>query len=259
MKQLLLITALFLTQLSFGQAPATSNFCKSCKYSGQFGSFSFCYLYDTQAEMNNSNCPVILGFTLTSESNNLLGCSPTDCNFTISLLPVELLDFVGLRKNNSVELKWITSSELNNKGFEIQRSTDGLNWKAIDFIQGNGDSKKATYYHYSDKTVVNEKNYYRLKQVDETETYTFSEIIEISSDKDSEMVVYPNPVADYVGIRNVIGDVTIFDTNGRVVRKQTIKEEGINMIQLEQLQSGIYIIQATSKDGHIATKKVIKQ
>lgn len=118
-----------------------------------------------------------------------------------STIPVELVSFSAEVVNNSVQLNWRTASEINNKGFEIQRSQmsnvkSQNGWERIGFVNGNGTSTKVQTYTFTDNNPVNGKLYYRLKQIDFDGMFEYSNIIEIDFAPILNFVLhqnYPNP------------------------------------------------------------------
>jgi len=77
---------------------------------------------------------------------------------TTGIIPVELLSFSASVAANVVTLSWSTATELNNHGFEIERSSDKTNlpdgkagWRTIGFREGNGTTSDPQQYSYSDK------------------------------------------------------------------------------------------------------------
>jgi hypothetical protein len=113
-----------------------------------------------------------LGFQLSFGGTSTLSCS---------MLPIELVSFDGINIGYVNQLHWITATETNNSGFDIERSIDGLNWSKIDFMVSIGNSTNMRYYIYDDKTFKNVINYYRLKQIDFNGDYTYSNIISIDN------------------------------------------------------------------------------
>lgn len=87
-------------------------------------------------------------------------------------LPIELIFFKGGEENFLI---WETASEKNNKGFEIQKSVDGINWVVDGFVSGGGTTWINTSYSYLTSDLIS--LYYRLKQIDFDEKYTYSKII----------------------------------------------------------------------------------
>ncbi|NUN08890.1 MAG: hypothetical protein HUU54_06920, partial [Ignavibacteriaceae bacterium] len=94
-------------------------------------------------------------------------------------LPVELISFSIKVVNNNIALNWQTATEINNFGFEVERSTDKSNWSKIGFVQGAGNSNSPKNYSYTDNTAVSGKYFYRLKQVDTDGTFDYSPVVEV--------------------------------------------------------------------------------
>lgn len=111
-------------------------------------------------------------------------------------LPVELVSFSGMRTEEGVKLLWKTATEINNYGFEIERSTNGSDWTKTGFVEGHNNSNSPRYYEYIDKTKEAGKLYYRLKQIDNDGTTEYSNTIEIRENIPSGFNLdqnYPNP------------------------------------------------------------------
>lgn len=113
----------------------------------------------------------------------------------LSVLPVRLISFEGrLNAAGLAELNWKTAEETNNVGFEIQKSLDGKNWELLGWIDGAVNSKTEKSYHYIDQEFTT-TSYYRLRQVDADDSYTYSKIVCVIPEKESldRFYVYPNP------------------------------------------------------------------
>jgi hypothetical protein len=189
-------------------------------------------------------------------------------------LPVKLTYFNAKKVNENVELNWGTSNEINNKGFEVQRSIDGKLFKTIAFVKGAGNSNKNVIYKNSDNNAFaitkSQKLYYRLNQIDFDGKYTLSNIKEVTSnDVQSELVkVYPNPFTKELEIEtfstdnNSICNIQVIDISGRVLMTQIIENiVGTNNTKINNVSSlsaGIYFIKI-SNNGIVNTVKVIKQ
>ena len=113
------------------------------------------------------------------------------------ITPVELISFSANRIENSALLSWQTTSELNNNGFEVERSLNKINWATIGFVKGAGTTSEPQQYNFTDNmsdfssTVI----YYRLKQLDFNGSYKYSDIVqvEITPTKFELSQNYPNP------------------------------------------------------------------
>ena len=116
-------------------------------------------------------------------------------------IPVELISFSANQKDNSVQLRWITSTERNNAGFELERQLPGdysavNSWEKIDFIVGNGTTSESNNYSYIDIFVANGLYNYRLKQIDYDGTIKYSNIIQVEVKLPNNFSLeqnYPNP------------------------------------------------------------------
>lgn len=119
-----------------------------------------------------------------------------------SVLPIELAYFRAKSKGASVHLNWSTAVEINNAFFEIEYSTNGKNFKSIAYIEGAGTSTRALFYDFQHKAPVDGINYYRLKQTDFDEAFSYSDIVsvKISTELASRVKVFPNPVIDRFSI-----------------------------------------------------------
>ena len=116
---------------------------------------------------------------------------------TTGTVPVELVSFSASVAVNIVTLSWSTATELNNHGFEIERSVDKANWVTIGFREGDGTTSEPQQYSYKDN--LSEFGaatlYYRLKQFDFVGNYEYSNVIEIylAPSEFSLEQNYPNP------------------------------------------------------------------
>ncbi|MEO0776093.1 MAG: T9SS type A sorting domain-containing protein, partial [Bacteroidota bacterium] len=174
-------------------------------------------------------------------------------------LPVELLSFEGYKKDDAVQLIWETSSESNNRGFEIQKSSDGKSWRSIGFTKSSRATNK---YEFVDQSIQPGAHYYRLKQVDFNGQFEYSKIISLSFYSQNEaFLVYPNPVASTVQIETSISqyDIAILDANGKVV--QTHQNFSFSTsLDLSTLATGIYSIELTHyPSGQILKETIVKQ
>jgi hypothetical protein len=115
------------------------------------------------------------------------------------VVPVELTSFTALISNNSVSLKWITATELNNRGFYVERSNlkNSNEWKSINFINGSSSTTETKHYSYTDNSPLQGISYYRLKQVDYDGSFTYSSIVEVNNNAVVDNFIlaqnYPNP------------------------------------------------------------------
>ena len=196
---------------------------------------------------SNSNDGTLIDFALSGSTSNWVSSS--------ALLPVELIEFTGKVKKTGVELSWVTTNEINNQGFNIQKSRNGFDWKKIKFIKGATRSEETNAYNFFDTNPYHGANYYRLKQIDFDGNYEFSKIIGVNLTEENEINVYPNPSENEIEIAGVEkGQVSISDKMGKVVLHSTYFGDKID---ISKLSIGIYFIHINSGD-RITTKRLIK-
>ena len=178
-----------------------------------------------------------------------LNVTSVDCG----TLPVSLINFSATPGTSSVTLRWSTSSEINNLGFEVQRSIDGSGgWTTLSFVTGAGTSNSIQKYSYVDENLIARRYYYRLKQVDIDQRYEYSPIVSAVLDGNTDFVLdqnYPNPFRTETVIRFTLPtrgkvNLSLFDMNGRLVRVlvNESKESGTHAVTLNSgtLTRGLY-------------------
>ncbi len=171
-----------------------------------------------------------------------------------TVLPVEMLYFNTKAKGKEVVLEWATASELNNEGFEVQRSTDGYKFSKIGWVKGNGTSLEQHTYAFTDNAAKpNTDYYYRLKQMDTDGTYEYSDIRTISIVDKTQFSIsepFPNPTDNGTSFQlNMPQDgevvLSVFDLKGSVLKTQTNAfAQGTSIVHLSttDLPSGQYYV-----------------
>lgn len=206
------------------------------------------------------------GGIFTKLAQNITTFSPFAL-FTPSVLPVSLQSFSGKSRNKSAYLQWTTASEQNNKGFDVEKTTDGIHFKSISFVKGAGNSATSRSYAFVDSD-FNQTTYYRLKQTDFDGQFSYSNTITLTSDnaKNNVAKAFPNPLSsnDPLSILPSLdwsGDVSIqlTDVTGRTVYQQIRNLDGnILTIETNNLSNGLYFLQL--KNGlEVQTIKVVKK
>ena len=140
-------------------------------------------------------------------------------------LPVELASFSASVVKNSVELSWKTSTEVNNYGFDVERSSSNQGWQKIGFVPGSGNSNSPKEYSYTDNPSGGTTFSYRLKQIDVDGSFKYYDAVTVNLTTPSEPQLLqnsPNPFNPSTTIKFYIpntSDVTIriYDMLGREV------------------------------------------
>ena len=166
-----------------------------------------------------------------------------------STLPVSLKTFTAARlhQSSTVNLKWTTSTEINNAGFDVQRNLGNNNWQTVVFVPSqalNGNSSADITYTYNDENSSNSVSQYRLRQVDIDNRPEFSEIRSVRGlDQKGGIIIYPNPSNDgKVNVvfedKNSVRNLFLMDMSGRMVKQ--MKNISTGSIQIDNLTPGMY-------------------
>ena len=187
------------------------------------------------------------------------------------LVPVELLAFTASVNNSEVQLLWSTTSELNNQGFEIERSLNTqANFIKIGFVKGNGTSTEVNNYSYIDRPELTgvQKIYYRLKQIDNNGTSSYSNVVTIDINIPNGFVLnqnYPNPFNPSTKISYSLASdafvlLKVYDFIGKEVStlvSETRPAGNHNLtFDASDLPSGTYFYTLSTGD-YVSTKKMM--
>ncbi len=141
-------------------------------------------------------------------------------------LPVELVSFAALTSDEGVKLQWSTASEINNFGFDIEKSSDGNSFTKIGFVPGNGNSNSPKNYEFTDRN-ANGFLRYRLKQIDNDGAFTYSDVVSAEVVNVTDYAIYqnyPNPFNAQTVIAFKVPQeskvrVTILDPLGQIIEQ----------------------------------------
>lgn len=190
--------------------------------------------------------------------------SSTQVSFLSSVpTPVTLASFNVNRAKNGIVLDWVINKEINNKGFEIQKSDDAENWNTIGFVKSqseNGNNIGRLYYSYTDEQPFTGKNYYRLKQVDMDGRSDYSPVRQLSYGEKGQISLFPNPVKENLYIDGLEKNdvVKIYDPSGRIVFEYSAMLYAAE-ISVNHLPKGVYYLEISS-DGKAKLKsKIVKE
>jgi hypothetical protein len=175
-----------------------------------------------------------------------------------TILPVELISFTGNIQHESIILNWKTATELNNKGFYIQRSKDSKNWENISFVYGYNTTHEVKNYTYTDELPLIGINYYRLQQVDFDGQFEYSDIVNIEYRiSNDEVSIFPNPIRNELNIVNGEGMATIYNLLGQPM-KQFAVNSGQFSINTTDLPKGQYLLSIQKENGNVVTRRFTK-
>ncbi|MBE0552007.1 MAG: S8 family peptidase [Ignavibacterium sp.] len=206
----------------------------------------------------------VLRSTATQSNNpdNLYGWGIINALSAMNLvtIPVELTLFSGNYENGVVNLKWITATETNNFGFEVERRNDYSPYESIGFVNGNGTSTNRVTYNFVDENLSANRYYYRLKQIDLDGSSDYSNEIEVEIEGLTDFQLYqnyPNPFNPSTKIKyfipqNSFVKITLHDILGSEIR--TLVSENVQpgnyeiVLDGSNLSSGMYFVRLSSEN-----------
>ncbi len=175
--------------------------------------------------------------------------------------PVSFISFTGQAASGQNLLRWQTSEETQNKGFDVERSSNAKSFERIGFVLGQSESKDLQTYNFTDSQPMSSTNYYRLKQLDNDGHFAYSRMVAIVSEVDqSFLVYYPNPTTNEITVKSEVGTVKeaqIMTINGTILMSKIATTETM-IFSLKNIPSGTYLLNVAIDDYYV-TKKIIKQ
>lgn len=217
--------------------------------SGRLRCLAFCYINPVPPPGVNVNTG------LESSLGTLNAISNTGAYLLNVPLPISILHFTGIRKENVDELEWSTSQEKNNSYFLLQKSNDNIRFETIANIATkaiNGNSDVELNYSFAHSSSKSEKSYYKLLQVDiDGTTAQCGNIIMLASNnQQTRFTAYPNPMHDELFIscdlnKDAYMEIAIFDLMGRRMQQYVTRvNAGFQTISqpVHYLPKGNYIV-----------------
>ena len=204
----------------------------------------------------------------------LTGTNPGDtictCSFYNTTVPVTLLSFNAVRINNDkVLLNWKTTHEIQNKGFDVERSLGNSNlFEYINFVPAQLTYSNEKKYTLFDNNNFEGLSYYRLKQIDIDNKFVYSKIEVVKGYKNALAInLYPNPATITVSAttksnNNDIGKLLLFDATQKLLETQTITiNKGYNLynIPVGFLTPGVYYIKIAGAKGETLMTSFVKE
>lgn len=190
------------------------------------------------------------------------------CAVTCTPLPVKFLSLKGERKSEeTVRLQWETANEINAKGYDVERSLgDAMPFERVGFVAASGNSFNS--YRLNDANDYSGISYYRLRQLDNDDKYSYSKTIAVKGfSKEEQLEVYPNPAHDVLQLtlsltKSGAVRLLIFDAAGRLVQQQSntfFKGVNVEAVNVQALSPGLYFIRTITPSEKTLALQFIKK
>ena len=185
----------------------------------------------------------------------------------LTVLPVSLVSFQATAADNNIQLVWRTSQENNNRGFQVERSLDGISFKQIGWVNGNGTTSLTSTYNFTDNFVQpNITYYYRILQIDVDNRQVYSQVrnARLKADAGIKISVNPNPAKEFVNLlitgSSSRASIELLNAAGQKLlqRNDVNTSNGVYNLPLPVLSKGIYTIMIYLPEGAFAKKIIIQ-
>lgn len=200
------------------------------------------------------------GFGASMVANVLEGTAQVDhytlTVYTVSTLPVELMNFTWYRTEDFTELQWVTATEMNSSHFEVEKSWDGKAFGFMASVPALGNSQGPQLYTYKDYESVQKQCYYRLKMVDQDGTFEYSDI-QFVNRLLTDDVLFPNPADQFIQIpfETAMNKGIVMDAKGNYVRTVDLSHEnGPFSLDIQELPNGSYYLLIGYQDPSLDRK-----
>lgn len=180
--------------------------------------------------------------------------------FANGTLPLRMLLFDATVNNTDVTLQWNTDNEINTSHFNVEISADGITFKKLAAVKA-ANTPGNNQYRYVHAGVTDLIVFYRLKQVDLDGKFEYSKIEKVTLSKTVQSIVYPNPAADFIRLKNIapasVAQVQFINTDGRLVMKTTANS--LMQFNTSHLKTGYYLVKIIMNDNTVAIVQFLKQ
>ncbi len=177
-----------------------------------------------------------------------------------SVLPITLSSFTVQLNHCVANLKWTTTLQQNSKNFEVQQSTDGVNFSVIAILPATVNSSTEQHYSYN-SMLSSSDNYFRLRMVDNDNNSKLSPVVRTSGNCNQGRInAFPNPTKNIITVNGLTGtnELRLIDHSGKLI--SNIKTSNTTeTIKLAHLAAGNYIIQVLQNNKLINNINVIKE
>jgi len=169
------------------------------------------------------------------------GPYPGPATFSNGVLPITLLSYGATVRNDAVEIKWVTASEVNNDFFSIERSSDSERFETVgNAIKGKGITAEKSTYKTVDESPLYGRSYYRLKQTDFDGKFTYSNVVAFNFEgpRFSSLKAFPNPssgdnvtvVLEGITVKQEI-PVIVYNVQGQKVFEEVLQPSAAGVIK----------------------------
>lgn len=183
----------------------------------------------------------------------------------IVVLPVELVRFTARNSGTTVQLQWLTASEIQNEYFAVERSSDGKIFDSIGRVAGHGTTAQGAAYSFADEQPLPDASYYRLKQVDEDGSHAYSAVVTVTRTAARKVAhVYPTITTDNLQVSvehaGAMRQVLVWDMMGKQMLQKVLDQNILHhTLDVSNLRGGSYVLVLLDEQGQRQTTRFMKR
>jgi hypothetical protein len=175
-------------------------------------------------------------------------------------LPVTYTSVKAWQQNDNISVAWNVENELNIKQYEIEKSTDGINFNKVATVDATDGSASSAQYNWVDEDLINGEDYYRICSIGNNGSTEYSEVVKVNADiNTSGISIYTNPVRDgvirlqFTNMPTGSYHVKLVTAFGQLITKKSINYAGGTNVESISFNSdiakGIYELEIIKPDG----------
>ncbi len=174
-------------------------------------------------------------------------------------LPVTFKGIVARKENGTVRVKWDVAEEVNVRGYEVERSTNGIQFSKIGWV----DAGKGNVYGFTDLQTQPGTNYYRVRNIDFDGKFKYSGIVKVTNNKVGSLRVYPIPTSSTLNVQHdkakAGSTITLTTVDGKQIKVVSpVANSFQTVVDVSQYKAGMYFIKFNDGEGNTESFKVIK-
>ncbi|HEX4372211.1 MAG TPA: T9SS type A sorting domain-containing protein [Puia sp.] len=184
----------------------------------------------------------------------------TNCNIP---LPLNIENFSAVNEGNKIALNWTTGGNITGEVFNVQRSTDGINFETIAVV----DAQNVNNYSAYDNNISASQQFYRIEQISQNGSLGYSPIVIVKTGFGAQLMIFPNPVKQKNALSIIYNSLTagniqlsLIDLSGKILSlKNSLLINGRNelSIGMKNILAGTYILKIHSDTNGDAYNKII--
>ena len=187
-----------------------------------------------------------------------------------AVLPVTYTSIKAYGHGKNIEVDWTVENEINISKYDVEKSTDGINFIKVNTSIAKGANSSSTTYNFEDVHAAQGSNFYRILSYSETGAFEYSKVVMVSIGKAGMgMSIYPNPVmGNTIGLalNNMAAgnyNIRLINTLGQTIMARIISHAAGSSMETitpdSKLSKGVYQLELTAPDNKLTTVKVIVQ